>query len=127
VVYPVTIHHKRVRSVVGHCYQVAPPAQACGVMPDETRFEALRLQWHQERGATSSITEMALCRSYYAIIGMGPAVVPIILRQMEREGDEPDMWFWALQMITGVDPVPQQSRGRIKEMANAWIEWGMNA
>jgi hypothetical protein len=37
---------------------------------------------------------------------------------------EPDQWFWALQAITEEDPVPPPSRGKVREMALAWIEWG---
>jgi len=35
-----------------------------------------------------------------------------------------DHWFWALRAITGADPVPVESRGKLKEMAQAWLAWG---
>lgn len=82
----------------------------CTVIPETTFFKLLVEQWLVERGATSSITEMA-CRSYLRIIGMGRSAIPLILRQMNQEGDEPDMWFVALQMlITGEDPVTDEIR-----------------
>jgi hypothetical protein len=93
------------------------------VVQNEATFERLRQQWHEERGATSSITEMAMCPSYQRIIAMGPAIVPTILRQMEQEGDEPDMWFWALQVLTDADPVSDDDRGDIVKMAQAWLGW----
>jgi hypothetical protein len=71
----------------------------------------------------SSITESAACPSYQAIIGMGPTVVPLILAQLEAEGDEPDQWFWALKAITGDDPVKDQDRGDFVAMANSWLAW----
>ena len=37
---------------------------------------------------------------------------------------EPDYWFWALQAITGEDPVPPAHRGDLSKMAAAWIRWG---
>jgi hypothetical protein len=37
---------------------------------------------------------------------------------------EPDHWFWALEAITGENPIPVGSEGKIREMAQAWIEWG---
>ena len=81
-------------------------------------------QWHKERGATSSITEMVICSSHLAIISMGAdLVVPLILRKMEDEGDEPDMWFVALQSLTGTDPVTDEIRGDFKLMADRWLEW----
>ena len=59
--------------------------------------------------------------AYQQIIGMGPAVVPLLLRELEREVDH---WFWALKAITGADPVPPASRGKVREMAEAWLRWG---
>jgi hypothetical protein len=45
------------------------------------------------------------------------------LRELETEGDDPDHWFWALEMITGEDPVPVNAYGNTILMANAWLEW----
>jgi hypothetical protein len=80
--------------------------------------------WRRERGATSSITRMAMCPAYQQIIAMGPRSIPLIFRQMENEGDEPDMWFWALRVLTGSDPVSDADRGDIVRMAQAWLAWG---
>ncbi len=55
------------------------------------------------------------------IIGMGWPVVPLILEELERE---PDQWFWALESITEENPVPPEASGRVRLMAQAWIEWG---
>lgn len=92
--------------------------------PDEATFRSLLTKWHDERGATSSITEMVLCRSYLQIIAMGSKAIPLIFRQMEQEADEPDMWFVALQVITSADPVTPEARGNFKAMADLWIHWG---
>jgi hypothetical protein len=97
-----------------------PPAAA----PDtklEALFQSLVRQWKEERGPSSSTTELAMCPSYQRIIGLGPVVVPLLLRELEHA---PDHWFWALKAITGVDPVPVESRGKVREMARLWIEWG---
>src|SRR5438874_1248910 len=59
-------------------------------------FHRLKELWRKERGATSSITAMAVCPSYQRIVAMGKPIVPLILRELENEGDQPDMWFWAL-------------------------------
>jgi len=93
------------------------------IVQDEITFEYLRLEWQRERGATSSITGMAICPSYQRIIAMGEKVVPLILRQMEIEGDEPDMWFWALHILTGADPITDDDRGDIVRMAQVWLLW----
>jgi hypothetical protein len=66
---------------------------------------------------------MAMCPSYQRIIGMGGRAVPFILRAMENEGNDPDHWFWALEMITGADPVPVDAYGDTVRMAQAWFDW----
>ncbi len=99
---------------------------ATAIVQNEITFEYLRLKWQRERGSTSSITAMAMCPSYQRIMTMAGAevVVPLILRQMESEGDEPDMWFWALRILTNADPVADDDRGDIVRMAQAWLNWG---
>jgi hypothetical protein len=93
------------------------------VVSETAQFQELVSSWHAERGATSSVTEMVMCRSYLRIIGMGPSAVPLILRRMRHEGAEPDMWFVALQMLTGADPVTEEARGDFAAMARCWLHW----
>ena len=90
----------------------------------ESVFRELTREWHVERGASSSITEIAMCPAYQRIIAMGEPAVLLILRQMESEGDEPDMWFWALRAITNVDPITDDIRGDVIAMSDAWLDWG---
>jgi len=59
--------------------------------------------------------------AYQQIIGLGPPALPLILAELDRELDH---WFWALKAISGEDPVPIESRGNMREMANAWLKWG---
>lgn len=94
------------------------------VQSRESAFRELTKEWHVERGASSSITEIAMCPAYQRIIAMGEPAVLLILRQMESEGDEPDMWFWALRAITNVDPITDDIRGDVVAMAGAWLDWG---
>jgi hypothetical protein len=94
------------------------------VAADQQVFDVLRQQWHRERGATSSITTMAMCPAYQSIIAKGPKIIPRILRQLELEGDEPDMWFWALRVLTNENPVPLDAQGDVVRMAQAWLTWG---
>lgn len=90
------------------------------------KFQGLRRQWVEERGAKASVLEMAMLPSYQNIIGMGEEAVPLILAQLQSEGEKPDHWFWALGAITRDNPVSPQYRGRVREMAKAWLEWGAN-
>jgi len=52
---------------------------------------------------------------------MGPAVVPLILKELEKE---PDHWFWALEAITGENPVGENEAGDLEASARAWVQWG---
>jgi hypothetical protein len=88
---------------------------------EEQRFRRLAAEWKSSRGATSSLTAMAVHPAYQQIIGMGPAAVPLLLAELERE---PDHWFWALKSITGADPVSAEHQGKLNEMTAAWIRWG---
>jgi hypothetical protein len=60
-------------------------------------------------------------RAYGEIIALGPAVVPLLLRELEHQ---PNHWFAALRSLTGEDPVPASERGRIGPMTAAWLKWG---
>jgi hypothetical protein len=53
--------------------------------------------------------------------GLGGDVVPLILADLRQE---PYLWFRALRAITGEDPVPAASQGKVRQMAEAWIQWG---
>ena len=84
-------------------------------------FYILAKQWEKECPRGSDISEMVMSPAYQRIIGMGPHVIPLLLEQLERK---PSHWFWALYALTGVDPIPPESQGKLKEMAEAWIAWG---
>ena len=99
------------------------------VFPDVAQwvqFQDLRKQWRAKRGVSSSLSDMSMLEPYQQIIGMGPSAVPLILAQLKAERDEPDQWFWALRVITKVNPVKAEDQGDFRAMAKAWIEWGEN-
>jgi len=98
--------------------------QANVVNFEQSLFNSLLTEWHEERGIASSASEMILCPSYQRIIAMGPAAIPLILRQLRNEGDDPDHWFWALEIITGEDPIPEDAYGDTVRMAELWLTWG---
>lgn len=94
--------------------------------PEWVIFHDLLQRWHSERRATRSVVEMVTCPSYQRIIAMGEPAIPLILSQLRTEGDEPDHWFWALRILTGIDPVRQEDQGDIVRMAEAWMQWGVD-
>lgn len=87
------------------------------------KFQSLLKQWRDERGARSSITQVANMPAYQKICAMGEPAVPLILAQLKSEGDEPDQWFWALRLIIGANPVRPEDQGNYFKMAQAWLKW----
>ncbi len=51
------------------------------------KFIRLTNQWRMERGTSSNMTTIHLQPSYQRIIGLGPAVLPLIFEAMSREPD----------------------------------------
>ncbi len=94
----------------------APPAPQL-----RARFQDLANEWKRESRYLSNTVQMAMLRSYQRIIGMGPAAVPLILEELQHE---PGQWFWALEAITGQNPVPAEDAGLMRAKATAWVEWG---
>ena len=84
-------------------------------------FHRLAAEWRELSAHLSNSMQMAMLPSYQRIIGMGPGVVGLILADLERK---PDFWFWALEHLTGEDPIPADARGRVRLMAAAWVRWG---
>ena len=60
-------------------------------------FDALAAEWHAATDHLSVISQQAMDPAFQAIIGMGDAAVPHILRHM-RWGLDPS-WIWALRAI----------------------------
>lgn len=87
----------------------------------QQRFAELTAQWKEKSRHMSNTAQMAMLKPYQQIIGLGDRAVPLILHELQRE---PDHWFWALEAITQVNPVPPEATGRVGAMADAWIAWG---
>lgn len=86
---------------------------------EERKFRRLADQWLRETAHISSIKKACMHPAYQRIIGMGPAVVPYLLRELEQN---PDHWFWALNAITEQDPASAEDSLDGAKMA--WLEWG---
>ncbi|MGB7414022.1 MAG: hypothetical protein WA902_07420 [Thermosynechococcaceae cyanobacterium] len=85
------------------------------------KFKALASRWRQETRHHSLMNDIVLNPAYQQIIGMGAPAVPLILQDLKRQ---PDHWFWALRSITGTNPIQPVDRGRLPQMAAAWLQWG---
>jgi hypothetical protein len=95
--------------------------RAYGKSTPQERFSRLAAEWKEKSRHMSNVAQMAMLRPYQKIIGMGWDAVPFILEELQRE---PNQWFWALEAITEENPVPPEAAGRVRQMAEAWIDWG---
>jgi hypothetical protein len=87
----------------------------------EQRFRQLEATWTAETGYLSSFTDIVGHPAFREIIGLGQAVVPYMMRDLE---ERPRLWVWALPEITGANPVPPADAGNIARMSAAWLRWG---
>lgn len=89
--------------------------------PDlERRFHELVARWKEDTRFLSSVHDMVSHPAYLQIIGMGKAVLPLVIGELRRQ---PDHWFVALQAITGANPIPPSVRGDVDRMTQAWLSW----
>ena len=86
----------------------------------EEHLRRLEAVWNAETALLSSASKIIGHPAFREIVSMGEPVVPLMLRDLEKE---PSFWVWALSEITGADPVPASDRGNIAKMSNAWLRW----
>jgi hypothetical protein len=97
------------------------PQQLAERLITAERFHRLAAEWRAQAGYLSDSRRMAMLRPYQEIIGMGLPVVPLILEELRVESDH---WYWALEAITGENPVPSDVDGDMRRIREAWLEWG---
>ena len=84
----------------------------------ESAFHALVAEWKASRGHTASVNAWARHPAYQAIIELGPPAIPLLLRELETN---PDHRFRALKELSGENPVPQENRANVSDMARYWL------
>lgn len=89
----------------------------------EKQFYSLSKKWKKEVGGYSTMIHITGNDNYLDIIGMGKDVVPLILKELEKEAD---YWFVALKHTAkpDTDPVPDDHYGDIEKMREDWLNWG---
>lgn len=89
----------------------------------EDQFNKLAFQWRKETGGYSTTPQITRNGRYVDIIGMGMKVVPLILKDLQKE---PDYWFVALSHIVkpDVDPIAKEHFGDLEKMTEDWLKWG---
>lgn len=116
LVYPETIQDERGMILV---------ASTCPTNPVSVKaklFRSLADEWRRQTAGLPRVKDRISHPLYLQVIDWGEDAVPYILSELLNQ--EPDHWFEALSQITGANPVPLQSRGNVREMADAWVRWG---
>jgi hypothetical protein len=86
-------------------------------------FDRKAEQWLEDTQWLSSVSAITRHPLYEEIVVLSRPAVRRILARMQQ-GDIHVHWFPVLRDITGSDPVPPHKRGRIREMAAEWLDWG---
>ncbi len=84
------------------------------------RFRRCTKRWKRETRYMSSIDKIVSHPCYVMIIGMGPAALPLIFKELQTEVDH---WFYALSMITGENPVKDEDAGDMLKMRDTWLTY----
>jgi hypothetical protein len=87
----------------------------------DKQFQALAERWRDETKLSSSISAKLRHPAYGEIIGLGPAVIPLILKELQ---DRPGYWFEALKALANFTPVPPGDRADPARAREAWLKWG---
>src|SRR5262245_10192447 len=88
----------------------------------EERFQRLLSRWREETYLFSSSTQITGHPAYQEIIALGPSVLPLLFRELQRSRD--GHLSQALAALTGAHPVLDEDRGRIEKVAESWLRWG---
>ena len=87
----------------------------------EQRVVRLLGRWRAETAYQSSSTQISGHPAYQELIALGTAALPFLFRDLEQTGD--GHLSKALTAITGAHPVPAEDRGKIRNVAEAWLRW----
>ncbi|OFX20734.1 MAG: hypothetical protein A2033_03340 [Bacteroidetes bacterium GWA2_31_9] len=87
------------------------------------QFEHLSSELLEEFMMVSSPSQIALHPFYQKIIAMGEKAIPFLIKKLD---ETPTMWFWALEEISGDNPVSVSDKGNIPLMVSLWKKWAKN-
>jgi hypothetical protein len=87
----------------------------------EQQFLQHAAKWERETAHLSSPTQMMKHPSFEAILLMGEPVVPLMIRDLEKNRR---YWFGALTYLTGENPITPAEAGKMDRMINSWVKWG---
>lgn len=84
------------------------------------RFEFYSSIWKNETLFSSNISDITNNAAYRSIIGLGYSVVPLILEDLRQDDSH---WFYALNILTGENPISDNHKGIFPLMKKDWLDW----
>jgi len=82
-------------------------------------FRRLADEWYEATAGLSFVQKKIAHPAYYQIIGLGPDVLPLLLRELQESRSH---WFWALYSIAREDPV--RPGANLDQSIEDWLRWG---
>src|SRR5438034_4948287 len=99
--------------------QNAPPAPPGETL--EQQVQRLLATWRKETYVISDSSKLVSHPAYQELIALGPAVLPHLFRDLEQTLD--GHLSSALTRITGAQPVQPGEGGKIRVVAERWLNW----
>jgi hypothetical protein len=84
----------------------------------EDKFNALADAWDDHNLGSPKIDYRSL--SVLQIIGMGPNVIPFLIKRLESGETR---WIFALKCITGEEAESPDMRGDANQVIDSWSNW----
>jgi cytochrome P450 len=87
----------------------------------EQTFRALADEWLDETAHLSDPVDKFMHPALVQIIGLGKPAVPLLLKEVQKMSGH---WFYALEHINRMNPVPPEDQWSVEKTAAAWLTWG---
>jgi hypothetical protein len=84
------------------------------------KFDFLKSIWKNETLFVSNVSEITNNAAYRNIVSLGQDVLPFIFKDLQENDNH---WFYALELLTGQNPIKDEHRGIVPMMKKDWIEW----
>ncbi|MEO6613631.1 MAG: hypothetical protein ABIT05_12650 [Chitinophagaceae bacterium] len=83
-------------------------------------FDSLKLLWLEETKYSSNVFLTTNHPAHLTIVQLGEQVLPLLIEELQNNSNH---WFFTLNQITGVTPIPPEHVGDVELMRNDWINW----
>jgi len=84
------------------------------------KFDLYSGIWKTETMFSSNSSEITNNSAYRSIIGLGKDIIPFIIQDLKQSENH---WFYALELLTGENPIKNEHRGIINLMKSDWLNW----